>query len=83
MECVVPRFYFHVREGEKLTLDTEGTELADLAAVRHEAVHAAKEALIDAIRTDHSFDHQVFEIADEDGAVVFKLPFREAVRLTR
>jgi hypothetical protein len=79
---VVPRFYFHIREGENLTLDTDGTELPDMAAVRHEAVNAAKEALIDAIRTDQTLDHQVFEIADERGAIVLRLPFREAVRLT-
>jgi hypothetical protein len=76
----VPRFYFHVRDGDKLDIDTEGTELPDLAAVREEAVHAAKEALIEAIRTDSVFNNQVFEVADDQGRLVFTLPFREAVR---
>jgi hypothetical protein len=32
------RFFFDVFDGEKLWADSEGTEHADLAAARHEAV---------------------------------------------
>ena len=40
----MPRYFFHVRDGQDLP-DTEGTELADLKAVRTEALCASGEML--------------------------------------
>jgi hypothetical protein len=34
----MPRFFFDIFDGAKLWADTEGTEHANLAAARHEAV---------------------------------------------
>ena len=39
------RFYFHLSDGEEITLDEEGTELPDLSAAEGEAVQAARELL--------------------------------------
>ena len=39
------RYYFHVLNGHTL-LDDEGTELADLQAVRAEAVRASREIIL-------------------------------------
>jgi hypothetical protein len=33
----MPRYYFHLKDG-RASLDAEGTELADIAAARNEAV---------------------------------------------
>ena len=66
----MPRFYFDVREGEQLTLDEEGAEFPDLAAVRQEAMLA----LIDVGRDILSEDSPdiIIEVRDESGEQVVR-----------
>jgi hypothetical protein len=42
----MPRFFFHVEDGESYT-DLQGTELPDIEAARHEAVRFAAALLHD------------------------------------
>lgn len=66
----MPRFFFDVSDGEKLTTDEIGLELGDLERVRSEAIDAlpdlAREQLPDG-------DERVFAVQarDEAGRVVF------------
>ena len=39
----MPRFYFHIRDGDTLVLDDDGCELADLEAIRDEALRSARD----------------------------------------
>ena len=48
------RFYFHVRRGENIATDTEGTECADVGAAREQALISAREILADAIKAAKS-----------------------------
>jgi len=45
------RFYFHLQNGDQLLQDPEGTDLPDVDAARQEAILAAREILIGAIKT--------------------------------
>jgi hypothetical protein len=66
----MPRYYFDVREGEKLTCDEEGEQLSDVSAAEREAVlcaaHLAKELLTSASL------HLAVEVRDERGEPVVR-----------
>ncbi len=64
-------FYrFHIRDAFGLIEDQEGTELPDLYAALAEALRSTHEFLADGSST-HGMQ---FEIADDTGRVVLKVP---------
>ena len=73
----MPRYYFHVREGNELRRDAEGVDLPDLQAARARAV---KEACRRWSETppDPAHNDQTFEIGDDAGRTVLTVPFSEA-----
>ena len=73
----MPRYYFHVRTGSDLTEDSEGADLPDIDAARKQAIKMACRVWSE--RPPESTDNDdTFEIADEAGQVVLKVPFSEA-----
>jgi hypothetical protein len=68
------RFFFHVRTGGELAHDPEGSDLADLAEARREALLAARELLADAIKAGRERVPDAFVIADEAGRAVETVP---------
>lgn len=61
----MPRFFFHIRHEGQLVRDPEGTELADLAAARAEALADARELLADQIKGGRVTYEGQIEIWDE------------------
>jgi hypothetical protein len=67
----MPRFFFDVSDGQKVTRDQIGLDLSDIDSVRREAIDAlpdiAREQLPDG-------DEAVFAVQarDESGIIVFK-----------
>jgi len=61
------RFYFHLRLGEKVIADEEGSDLPDVAAARLEALAAARCILANAIRSGTENIPEAFVIADSEG----------------
>lgn len=76
---VMPRFFFHLRDGDDLTMDSEGTDLPDVEAARAAAIPAARDMLAEGIRRDGRLGRQNFEISDETGTVLATVPFRSAI----
>ncbi|MDH2357091.1 hypothetical protein ABIB90_008168 [Bradyrhizobium sp. JR4.1] len=68
------RFYFHLRAGDEITLDEEGTELPDLSAAEGEAVLVARELLAEAIKSGTPDVSEVLVIADEVGRPLSTVP---------
>ena len=64
------RFYFHVRAGDSLTHDEEGTELADWFAAQQEAELAARELLSEAIKGGNPVVPDALVVADETGGTL-------------
>ena len=65
------RFFFHVRNGrDDLSLDTEGQDLPDLEAARHEAMSANREMLSERLLHGGALGQRQIEIAGEDGEVL-------------
>jgi hypothetical protein len=70
----LPTYYFHIRDGNTLVID-DGQELADLEAVRHEALRSARD-LREQDLVDHLFTSGAAYIAvcDEAGNEVLTQP---------
>ncbi len=73
----MPRYYFHVRDGQGLTKDAEGLELPGIDAVRPEALKRACQAWSER-PPESGHNEQTFEVADETGRTVLTVPFSEA-----
>jgi hypothetical protein len=75
----MPSFFFHVRDGDRLIEDPDGSELPDLGTARTEAVAAARQALAELTRTDRALDKRRFEIADGAGRVLATVSLRDVI----
>jgi hypothetical protein len=74
---MMPLYHLHIRNGRKLELEPDGTELPDLDATFAEALKVARE-FVDEV-ADMGRD-TVIDIADGAGETVLTVPFSEAVR---
>jgi hypothetical protein len=74
------RYYFHIRDGEKIEKDLEGSEFDALELAIEDARLAAREIMAQEVLKGFEPDGQFFDIADEDGHVLAKVPFRSALR---
>ena len=79
MRLRVARFYFHLKTGDTLVEDQDGSELPDYEAARMEALAGARELWAEAIRGGNDVQVEAFVIADEDGRHVMSLPLAEAL----
>jgi len=73
------RFYFHIRWGERVIADQEGTDLADVTAARSEALASARQILAETIRSGHEDVPEAFIIADSEGRELETVPFAALV----
>lgn len=73
------KFYFHVRRGERLELDEEGTEFTSFEDAYDDALEAAREIVAEAILTRQSIDGDSFEITSEDGTLLATIPFSSVI----
>lgn len=74
------RFFFHVRTGDELVRDPEGSELASLLDARAEAILDARAAMSVAIGEGRDISRRTsVEIHDEADVLVMKVPYRDAI----
>lgn len=69
------RFFFHLKDGDEIIPDEDGTELPDVAAATREALQSARELLAEAIKAGSPRIYEALVIADEAGRTVDILPF--------
>ncbi len=79
----MPRYYFHLRDGEDVLLDPEGRELSSLQAVHADALLEARsiishEAIEGLVKLSYHLD-----VENASGAVVHRLNFEDAVEVIR
>jgi Ser/Thr protein kinase RdoA (MazF antagonist) len=75
----MPRYYFHIRQGNVLVEDSSGVEVSGAEGLEDEAIEAARDLLADGDLQGLDRRDWVYEVADESGATVLTLPFSEAV----
>jgi hypothetical protein len=76
----MPTYYFHLRVGDRLDRDPEGTELASVDLAVEEVQQAAREMLAGKLIRNEIIDEQIFEIADDAGQVLRTVPLRSVIR---
>ncbi|WP_262265710.1 DUF6894 family protein [Microvirga yunnanensis] len=74
---MMPLYFLHIRNGDKLEVDPDGTELPDVDAAFAEALKVARE-LVDEVADLGR--NAAIEIADGSGETVLTVPFSEVVR---
>ena len=76
----MPRYFFHVRDADGLSLDTEGAVLSSDEGACIEAIQAAREMLAEKILKNEVVDGAEFEVVRSDGVLVAKIPLKSVVR---
>ena len=71
-------YYFHIHGPDGTVVDDEGADLADMAAVREEAVTAVREIVANGIRSGRGSNGRELRVADNTGKLVLTLPFHDA-----
>ena len=75
------RYFLHLRDGSDSMIDEEGQEFADPDALRLSVLEAARDVISgDAKRGLLDLRFRI-EAEDENGAVVYTLPFKHAVSI--
>lgn len=77
----MPRFYFHICNGDGFTVDEEGRELIDLAAARQAAITGARDLMSTEIRDGHLNPASFIEVEDDQHQLLFTLAFSEAFEI--
>ena len=76
----MPRFFFHLRDGESID-DPDGVFLPDTRSARLEAIRNARDIMAEDIRRGQlSLSHRI-EVTDENGEPILAVPFREVVEI--
>jgi hypothetical protein len=73
------RYFFHIKDGDQLIEDEEGSDLADATLVRAQALKGARELWAEAIRGGRDLQADAFLVTDEYGEQVMIVPFTEAL----
>ena len=73
----MPQFFMHIREGDQVTEDPDGSELPDLTAAKAEGVAAACEITAEGLRAGKAPVVRRFEIRDGAGRMLATVPFPE------
>lgn len=73
----MPRYFFNIRDHEKIIPDEEGLDLIDAETALHEAEAGAWSVRDDALADGDDIAHQVVEVADAEGRLVAEVRLRE------
>ena len=73
----MPRYFFHMREGNGLTKDPDGLDLPDLHAARATAIKKSCQIWSE-MPPEPGRNDQTFEVTDQAGDIVLTVSFSEA-----
>lgn len=69
----MPRYFFHIRDHDRLIVDEEGLEFPDMERARAEGEAGALDLLRDALLDGQDIGHQVIEITSSEGELLQKV----------
>jgi hypothetical protein len=74
------QYFFHIKEGDEVLHDMEGSDHPDLQAARGEAIEGIRQIVGDAVMfgSPLRLDREM-HVADDAGDTLLKLIFREVV----
>ena len=74
----MPQYFFHVYD-DVIANDEEGMELPNEAAARLQALIGARDIMSAQVKHGYLVKSHWIDVADENGQVLFKITFGEAV----
>jgi len=77
----MPRYFFHLRQGDEMLQDLEGQELRDADEAWAAAKAAAASLMKNKFERPVNWAEMAFEVQDESGEIVLEFPCLEAVEL--
>ena len=78
----MPLYFFHLRDGQDILLDPDGTVLDGHDAITQTALDAARSLISHDALDGHISLHQHVDVEDEAGVIVHSLALNDAVRIT-
>ena len=79
-EVELSRYYFHLRlVDDQVIADQDGSDLRDAATARQEALAAARQILVDGIKSGCEYIPEAFVIADSEGCELETVPLAAAL----
>ena len=76
----MPRFFFHIRDGESVD-DPDGVYLPDARTARMEALRSARDIMAEDVRRGQLHLSSWIEVTDQNGEAIFAVPFAEALEI--
>jgi len=77
----MPRYFLHLRDGTEELLDPEGSELDSLEALRKSVLVTVRDLMAGDMRQGVLDLRFRIDAEDEDGVIVYTLPFKHAVNI--
>jgi len=74
------RYFFHLLSPDGSSKDDIGTELPNAEAAYLEACETALDLSFEMLRKRTDPSRHAFEVADENGHIIFEIPFAEVTR---
>ncbi|HEX8258118.1 MAG TPA: hypothetical protein VF589_10835 [Allosphingosinicella sp.] len=78
----MPRFYFHVCNGNGFTEDSGGKVLPDLPAARQEAITSLRSILAADMNMGHVNMSSFIEIEDDEHRLMMTIQFMDAIEIS-
>ena len=75
------RYFMHLRDGTEQILDPEGLEFANIEAMRKAVLVSARDLMTGDIREGVMDLRFRIDVEDEDGEIIYTLPFKHAVNI--
>lgn len=76
----MPRFFLHIRDGDSLIEDPDGSVFPDIEAARAEALASARDILAGHLKAGRILNGQCIEIVDELGILHDTVQMKDAIR---
>jgi hypothetical protein len=76
----MPRFFFHIRHGDKIVPDREGDEFPDLDHARAEAVACARELTAAQVRKGEGLAGRSVDVTDHSDTLVASVAFVDMIK---
>ena len=75
------RYFMHLRDGTEQILDPEGLEFANIESMRKAVLVSARDLMTGDIREGVMDLRFRIDVEDEDGEIIYTLPFKHAVNI--
>jgi UPF0288 family protein (methanogenesis marker protein 3) len=72
----MPIYFFHIRDGDSLILDEEGTEFEYIQAAFAEAEQSARELALEQVKAGNLGNSAVVELTNTKGTVLMVVPLK-------